>query len=90
MNPEGLGVGAWVPNQHVGRLCQLVHWPTIPTLALSPVIVWAYVRLARREQREMVERFGEQYQTYQQRVPMFWPRAGEWRRLFGQPAERRV
>src|SRR3546814_2262358 len=30
---------------------QLVHWPTIPTLALGPVIVLAYVHLARREER---------------------------------------
>lgn len=29
---------------------QLVHWPTIPTLLLAPVIVWLYVRLARREE----------------------------------------
>ena len=32
-------------------LGQLVHWPTIPTLLLSPLIVWLYVRLAKREER---------------------------------------
>jgi len=41
----------------------------------------AYVRLARREEREMLERFGEEYGEYRRRVPMFFPRRGEWRRL---------
>ena len=53
---------------------QLVHWPTIPTLALAPLIVFAYVRLARREERRMVERFGEAYIAYRRQVPMFFPR----------------
>ena len=60
---------------------QLLHWPTIPTVVLFPVIVWAYVRLARREERVMLERFGEEYGEYRRRVPMFFPRRGEWRRL---------
>jgi len=60
---------------------QLIHWPTIPTLVLFPVIVWAYVRLARREEQDMVERFGARYVEYRQRVPAFFPRRGEWRRL---------
>src|SRR3546814_5854550 len=38
---------------------QLVHWPTIPTLALGPVIVLAYVHLARREEAQLIlQRFG--------------------------------
>lgn len=69
---------------------ELIHWPTIPRLALSPFIVCAYVRLARREEREPVARFDAQYRAYQRRVPMFWPRAGQWRRLFGLPVARRV
>lgn len=55
---------------------QLVHWPTVITLALSPVIVWVYVRLARREEARLIEKFGDQYRVYQQRVPMFIPRWG--------------
>ena len=62
---------------------QLIHWPTIPTLALFPLIVWAYVRLARKEERSMVEQFGDAYRLYRERVPMFFPRWGEWRHLFG-------
>jgi protein-S-isoprenylcysteine O-methyltransferase Ste14 len=53
---------------------QLVHWPTIPTLLLAPVIVALYVRLAHREEVRLIERFGAKYRRYQQRVPMFVPR----------------
>lgn len=53
---------------------QLVHWPTIPTLALAPVIVFAYVRLARREEALLIERFGDAYVAYRQQIPMFFPR----------------
>ncbi|MFQ5901001.1 MAG: methyltransferase family protein [Thermodesulfobacteriota bacterium] len=53
---------------------QLIHWPTIPTLLLFPVIVTAYYTLARREERVMIERFGEDYRVYMERVPMFFPK----------------
>ena len=42
---------------------QLVHWPTIPTLVLCPLIVLAYYRLGRREEQAMRARFGEEYRT---------------------------
>ena len=63
---------------------QLIHWPTIPTLVLFPLIVWFYVRLARKEERAMVERFGGIYKAYVHQVPMFFPRFGKWRRLVEQ------
>lgn len=53
---------------------QLVHWPTIPTLLLAPVILVLYVRLAHREELQLIGRFGSAYRRYQQRVPMFVPR----------------
>lgn len=60
---------------------QLIHWPTVLTLALFPAIVWVYVRLARREEAQVLRKFGEEYRAYQQRVPMFLPRWHDWRRL---------
>ncbi|MBI4342207.1 MAG: isoprenylcysteine carboxylmethyltransferase family protein [Candidatus Omnitrophica bacterium] len=60
---------------------QLVHWPTIPTLMLAPVIVLAYAHLARREEARLAERFGNAYAEYRQRVPMFFPRWGQLRQL---------
>jgi protein-S-isoprenylcysteine O-methyltransferase Ste14 len=62
---------------------QLIHWPTIPTLILSPVIVWAYYRLARKEEKALLGRFGDGYRIYMERVPMFFPRWGNWGRIFG-------
>jgi len=59
----------------------VVHWPTLFSVGLYPVILLAYVLLARNEERRMVERFGEEYCIYQRRVPMFIPRIGQWRQL---------
>lgn len=59
----------------------VVHWPTVFSVGLFPLIVLAYVLLARKEERRMVEQFGEAYVAYQQRVPMFIPRWGQWRQL---------
>lgn len=67
-------------------LGQLIHWPTIPTLVLAPLIAWAYIRLARREEAELQERFGEEYRTYRRAVPAFLARRADWRRLLA-PAE---
>src|SRR5260370_28632745 len=53
---------------------QLVHWPTIPTLVLAPLIVLAYMHLAKREERRMIERVGKAYIEYRRRVPAFFPR----------------
>src|SRR6266404_188098 len=60
---------------------QLVHWPTIPTLLLSPVIVWLYVRLARREEERLIAQFGPAYLEYRKRTPMFFPRWQDVRHL---------
>ena len=60
---------------------QLIHWPTIPTLVLYPVIVWAYYRLAKREEQQMLDKYGPQYAVYQQQVPMFVPKRANWKRF---------
>ncbi len=60
---------------------QLIHWLTIPTVVLFPILVWAYYRLAKKEEEHMVKLFGSQYEEYKKRVPMFLPPLGEWKRL---------
>jgi methanethiol S-methyltransferase len=52
---------------------QLVHWPTIPTLLLAPLIAWFYLRLAKREERDLIQRFDIQYEQYREVVPRFVP-----------------
>ena len=54
----------------------LVQWPTILTLAMFPVLVWMYARLARIEEREVRARFGAAYDAYAAQVPRFIPRRG--------------
>jgi protein-S-isoprenylcysteine O-methyltransferase Ste14 len=51
----------------------LLQWPTLLTLAMFPVLVWMYVRLARQEEREGLAAFGEDYARYAERVPGFIP-----------------
>ena len=52
----------------------LVQWPTVLTLAMFPVLVFMYVRLARVEERESLAQFGAEYERYMREVPGFIPR----------------
>ena len=54
----------------------LLQWPTLLTLVMFPVLVWMYVGLAWREEREVRAEFGEEYVRYARRVPGFIPRFG--------------
>ncbi|RWA68094.1 isoprenylcysteine carboxylmethyltransferase family protein [Mesorhizobium sp. M1C.F.Ca.ET.193.01.1.1] len=51
----------------------LVQWPTLLTLAMFPVLVVMYVRLARAEEREAIAEFGDAYRAYMKNVPGFLP-----------------
>ena len=61
----------------------LLQWPTILTLAMFPVLVWMYVRLARAEEREALSAFGNTYAAYMERVPAFVPRLSRLRQAAG-------
>jgi methanethiol S-methyltransferase len=62
----------------------LVQWPTLLTLAMFPVLIVMYVKLAKREEREALAEFGDAYSKYLTEVPGFIPRLD---RLFSRPAE---
>jgi protein-S-isoprenylcysteine O-methyltransferase Ste14 len=51
-----------------------VQWPTLLTLAMFPVLMVMYARLARREEREVAAAFGAEYAAYAARTPAFFPR----------------
>jgi protein-S-isoprenylcysteine O-methyltransferase Ste14 len=51
----------------------LVQWPTILTLAMYPVLIWMYLRLARSEEAEARARFGADYDAWARVVPAFLP-----------------
>mgnify|MGYP003654815684 FL=1 len=52
----------------------LLQWPTILTLAMFPVLLVMYWRLALREEREVEAELGDIYRRYAASVPRFVPR----------------
>jgi protein-S-isoprenylcysteine O-methyltransferase Ste14 len=58
----------------------LLQWPTIITLAMFPVLVMVYARLARAEEKDMLDQFGAEYTAYRQRTPAFIPRLSKERK----------
>jgi len=77
------GVYAYVRHpQYLGFLLitsgMLLQWVTLPTAVMWPILAILYYRLARGEEKEMEEKFGEQYLDYKGKVPMFIPML--WRR----------
>jgi protein-S-isoprenylcysteine O-methyltransferase Ste14 len=63
----------------------LLQWPTLLTLAMFPVLVIMYAKLARSEEHEALATFGDAYTLYMAKVPAFLPRFD---RLFGQSTGR--
>jgi len=61
----------------------LVQWPTLLTLAMYPVLLVMYVRLARQEEREARAEWGWAYTQYAASVPAFLPRWSRIVRSFG-------
>jgi protein-S-isoprenylcysteine O-methyltransferase Ste14 len=51
----------------------LLQWPTLLSLAMFPILLVMYARLAMREEAELRERFGEQYEAWAARTPRFVP-----------------
>jgi methanethiol S-methyltransferase len=54
----------------------LLQWPTLVTLAMYPVLLVMYAGLAKREERDMIEQFGDEYRRYMASVPAFIPKPG--------------
>lgn len=55
----------------------LIHWPTLPTLIMFPILLLAYIRLAKKEDGNMEHQFGEKYLTYKAKTPGFFPYMGK-------------
>jgi len=51
----------------------LLQWPTLLTLAMFPILLVMYVRLAIAEETEMRKLFGKEYEAYAELTPSFLP-----------------
>lgn len=52
----------------------IAEWATIPLVIMYPIIIILYIRLAKREERDMLERFGAEYERYMERTGRFFPK----------------
>lgn len=52
----------------------LLQWPTLATLAMFPMLLYVYRRLAIREELDVHAQFGVTYETYAAGTPRFLPR----------------
>lgn len=52
----------------------LIQWPSLTTLIMWPILIFAYYRLAMRDERDMEQQFGQNFIEYRRRVPAFIPR----------------
>ena len=59
----------------------LLQWPTLVTLIMFPILVIMYVKLAQREEKEVLAEFGERYRRYMVSTPAFIPRLQRLRRV---------
>src|SRR3989338_1715523 len=61
----------------------LLQWPTLITLIMAPILIWRYIRLAKIEEKEMIEKFNGMYRSYMNKTPGFIPSMNQLFILFG-------
>lgn len=69
-HPQHLG---WL-LAHVGFSFLLSAWYS---LLITPLIAWLFYLISRKEEKELTREFGEEYEAYKKRVPMFIPGFGK-------------
>ncbi|WP_394237587.1 methyltransferase family protein [Niallia oryzisoli] len=52
----------------------LVQWPTFITLIMAPILMVMYNWLAKKEEKVMLNLFGDEYISYMKDVPRFFPK----------------
>jgi methanethiol S-methyltransferase len=61
----------------------LLQWPTLVTVAMFPILVAVYVRLAHREEREVAAEFGDIWKAYAAESHRWFPQVGPGPRRHG-------
>lgn len=54
-------------------LGMLIEWATIPMLIAWPFTILLYYRLAKKEEKDMIKEFGEEYRMYMEKTKRFIP-----------------
>ena len=72
------GIYKWIRHpQYAGLLIigigMILGWATLTSLLLYPIMILMYLRLAKKEEKDMLEEFGEEYRTYMQSTKRFIP-----------------
>jgi len=72
------GIYRWIRHpQYTGLMLiafgMLMGWATLPNLIMFPVIIYLYVRLAKKEENDMIREFNEEYILYKEKSKMFIP-----------------
>jgi len=52
----------------------LIQWPTLITLIMWLILIFAYYKLAMREEKDLEKQFGEEFLDYKKKVPAFTPK----------------
>jgi protein-S-isoprenylcysteine O-methyltransferase Ste14 len=52
----------------------LIQWPSLTTLIMWPILIFAYYKLAIREEKDLVKQFGPEFLEYKKRTPALVPR----------------
>lgn len=52
----------------------MIQWPTLPTLILWPFVIAMYVRLAKKEEKDVLDEHPDEYAAYMERTPRFVPK----------------
>ncbi len=73
------GIYAYIRHpQYTGiiaiTLGMMIEWLTIPQLLLWPVILIVYIKLAKKEEKQLEEEFGIEYLVYKDETGMFFPK----------------
>ena len=86
------GVYAYVRHpQYTGLFLMiigfLIQWPTLLTVIMAPVLIFAYVRLSRSEEAVVQQKFNQDYLDYASGKPMFFPAMNQWKSFLLTPVE---
>ena len=52
----------------------LLQWPTLLTIVMFPVLIFMYVRLAIKEEKDVEAEFSDEYRRWAAVTPRFIPR----------------